>query len=219
MPDLAARLAALEAAGLRRRLAVPQGLDLTSNDVLGLSRHPEVRDALVRALAELPHGGGASRLLTGQHEAWAALERRFAAWQGAEAALYFPTGYAANTGLLSSLPAPGDLVVCDALIHASLIDGVRLSKAEKVVVPHQDLAAAEAALARRGDRDAWVVVESVYSMDGDRTDLAAWSDLCERHGASLIVDEAHATGLFGPGGRGLAAELDRRPFATVHTCS
>ena len=130
-----------------RRPRPAVGRDLTSNDVLGLSRHPAVREALLRALHDgLPHGAGASRLLTGDHPAWTALEARVAAWQGAAAALYLGSGWAANTGLLGALLEPGDLVVSDAQNHASLIDGVRLGKAERAIVPHGDLAAAERAL-------------------------------------------------------------------------
>ena len=221
MPDLAERLAALDAAGLRRHLVPPAGRDLTSNDLLGLSTHPAVRDALVGALHDgVPHGGGASRLLRGHHPAWATWEETFAAWQGAPAALSFSTGWAANTGLLSCLPAPGDLVVSDALNHASLIDGIRLSGARRAIVPHGDLDGAAEALAAPRDGDAWVVIESVYSMDGDAADLRGWAALCDRFGAHLIVDEAHATGLYGPTGEGrvVAEGLRDAVFATVHTC-
>ncbi|MCB9665786.1 MAG: 8-amino-7-oxononanoate synthase [Alphaproteobacteria bacterium] len=221
MAELPARLAALEAAGLRRRLTKVQGVDLTSNDVLGLSTHPAIRAALVEAL-ELgtPHGAGASRLLRGNHPAWEAAEDRFARWQGTEAALAHATGFAANSGLLASLPEPGDVVISDALNHASLIDGLRLAKAEVVIVPHGDLDAAASALAARASRRAWVVLESVYSMDGDTPDLVAWAELCATHGARLVVDEAHATGLFGPTGQGRVVEEDLREgvFATIHTC-
>lgn len=219
MSDLAERLAALEAKGLRRHLRPPEGVDLTGNDTLGLSSHPALRDALRGALdAGLPHGGTGSRLLSGNHPAWEATEARFAAWQGREAALYFATGYAANVGLLSTLPRAGEVVVSDALNHASIIDGLRLGRAERRVVPHLDLDAIDRALPTEGQ--GWVVVESVWSMEGELTPLAALAELCADRGARLIVDEAHATGLFGPEGQGLVAALglQERVFASVHTC-
>lgn len=206
--------------GLRRTLRPVSGVDLTSNDVLGLASDPTVRDAMVDALREgLPHGSGASRLLTGDHAAWHALEARVADWQGAEAALFMPSGWAANTGLVQALVEPGDLVVSDALNHASLVDGVRLTHAERRIVPHGDLAAVGAALAAPRTGRAWVLVESLYSMDGDAPDLAAWSEVCDRHDAALIVDEAHATGLFGPEGQGRVVEagLRNRVLLSVHT--
>ncbi len=218
-PALDARLAALDAAGLRRTPRAPVGRDLTTNDVLGLSRDPAVREALIQALAfGVPHGGAASRLLRGDHPAWTGWEEAVAAWQGAPAARAFSTGYAANVGLMACLPEPGDLVVSDALNHASLIDGLRLSRAQRAIVPHGDLDAAAAALARH-DGPAWIVVESVYSMDGDRSDLAGWADLADRTGARLIVDEAHATGLYGPEGQGRVVAMGLRDavFASVHT--
>jgi 8-amino-7-oxononanoate synthase len=221
MRDFAARLAELDAAGLLRTLRPAAGRDLTSNDVLGLSRHPRVRAALADALArERHHGAGASRLLGGAVEAWAAVEGEVAAWQGAEASLAFTSGYAANTGLLGALLEPGDLVVSDARNHASLIDGVRLGRAERVVVPHGDVDAADRALTAHPDGARWIVVESLYGMDGDLADLDAWAELALRHDAGLIVDEAHATGLYGPQGQGRAHALRARLGArlvTVHT--
>lgn len=211
-------LALLEAQDLRRRLLAPHGVDLSSNDYLGLADHPDVRAALAAALADLPTGSAGSRLLSGQHPAWAAWEERFAAWQGAEAALTFGSGFAANTGVVTALVGPGDLVVSDALNHASLIDGVRLSGARREIVPHNDPAAVDAALAQGGWRRALVVVESVYSMDGDEAPLAALAELCARRGAMLMVDEAHATGLFGPEGQGRAHGLREHITATVHPC-
>lgn len=220
MPDLATRRDALRRQGLWREPRPPELRDLTSNDVLDLSTHRAVRDALQRALREgVPHGAGASRLLRGDHPAWLDWEDTFARWQGAPAARAFATGYAANVGLLGCLPEPGDLVVSDALNHASLIDGIRLSRAHKHIVPHGDVEAAERAIqAHRGT--CWVVVESVYSMGGDTPDLLAWAELCARNGAHLIVDEAHATGLYGPQGQGRVVELGLRDavFASVHTC-
>jgi 8-amino-7-oxononanoate synthase len=218
--ELAARLADLDARGLRRRLTPPRGRDLTSNDYLGLAHHPAVRLALIEALqAGLPTGGTGSRLLSGEHEAWAGLEARFAAWQGAEAALFHATGFAANTGLLPAVVQPGDRVLSDALNHASLIDGLRLCRgAELRVLPHLDLQAVARALAEPHPGVTWLVVESVYSMDGDHADLPALAALVRQHGARWIVDEAHATGLYGPTGAGRIEQEGVRDavFASVH---
>lgn len=212
----------LEARNQRRRLELLPGIDLSSNDYLGLARDPRLREAVARALLEgSTFGSTGSRLLSGNCGAWMNLEEEFAHFAGTEAALYFTSGYLANVGLLASLIRPEDIVFSDAANHASLIDGIRLSKARKVVFPHLDLTFLEDALLRApaaGER--FVVVESVFSMEGDRAPLGALADLTERYGASLIVDEAHATGVFGPQGRGLVAEagLERRVLAAVHTC-
>lgn len=217
MKALSERLQALESEDRRRQLFLSEGVPLTDNDVLGLASRPEVAAALVGALQRgLPTGGRGSRLLGGNHPDWEALEARVARWQGREAALYFSTGYAANVGLLACLPEPGELIVSDSLNHASLIDGARLSRARRVVVPHGDVAAA----ARAIDGPAYVVVESVYSMDGDLAPLEDYAALCQRTGARLIVDEAHATGLYGVEGQGRVAALGLQEavFASVHPC-
>jgi len=217
MIDLGRALAEWANAGLTRTTRPARGVDFSSNDYLGLAQHPAVAAALQQALGGERTGGTGSRLLSGSPGAWQALEARFAAWQGAPAALFFSTGYAANVGLLSALLGPDDLVITDQLNHASIIDGIRLARAQKVIVPHLDLNAIESALQSAGRR-CWVVVESIYSMDGDGYDLVALFAICERYGARLIVDEAHATGLYGPSGQGRAAAAGVRPFATVHPC-
>lgn len=190
---------------------------MSSNDYLGLASDLTVRNALRGALAELPHGSGGSRLLSGHHRAFSALEARVADWQGTEAALFYGAGFAANQGLLGSVLEAGDLVVSDALNHASLIDGIRLTKAERRIVPHLDLEAYDRAI--EPGRFTWVLVESVYSMDGDLAPLEELADLCIRRGAALIVDEAHATGLYGPTGAGRIEDCGIRDtvFASVHT--
>ena len=179
-----------------------------SNDYLGLAAAPP---------PEAPAGSGASRLIAGERDQHRDLERALATWFDAEDALVFSSGYAANVGVLAALARPGDLVVSDALNHASLIDGARLSRARVAVVPHLDLAAVDAALRGREQGRAWVVVESYYSMDADGPDLAALRALCDAHGAALVVDEAHAIGVLGPGGRGRAAEAGVRPDVLVGT--
>jgi biotin synthase len=213
-------LAALEHRSQRRRLQLPEGEDFCSNDYLGLAQAPEIRAALAQALAQgIALGSTGSRLVRGNHPAFAAAETDFAAWQGTEAALLFSSGYAAGVGLLTALLGPRDVVFSDARNHASLIDGLRWSAARKVVVPHNDVAALAAALGRaRAPRGArrWVVVESLYSMEGDFAPLAAIAEACAAAGAHLIVDEAHATGLFGPEGAGRVAEAIAASPALAH---
>lgn len=218
-------LNALEAARRLRSLAAagssPPGIDLMSNDYLGLSRRAELREAVLQSLAagERTASGG-SRLLSGNAPAWEALEEEFAAFAGTEAALFFTSGYAANVGLLSALLRPEDAVFSDALNHASLIDGIRLSRARKVIFPHLDLAELDRRLGETKSAEKFIVVESVFSMDGDLAPLPELAALAARHGASLIVDEAHALGVFGPDGRGLAAAagLSRSLLAAVFPC-
>jgi 8-amino-7-oxononanoate synthase len=160
--------------------------------------------------------------LSGHEEVWTLLEHDFARWVGADAALYFTSGYAANMGLLSALLRPEDVVFSDSANHASLIDGIRLAKCRRVIFPHLDLNFLESELRRyasvAGARA--IVVESIFSMEGDRAPLADLAALAERYGAELIVDEAHAIGVRGPRGNGCVAEagLSARVLATVHTC-
>jgi 8-amino-7-oxononanoate synthase len=189
-------------------------LDLCSNDYLGYAAEPWPEQAEQPS----PGGAGAARLVSGNHEAHVDAEATLAAWLGAEAALLFSSGYAANVGVVSALARPGDLVVSDALNHASIIDGCRLSGATIRVVPHRDTAAVEAALACAGQaRRRWVVTESYFSMDGDSPDLPALRAITHRHDAALVVDEAHALGVFGPRGTGLCAAMGIRPDVLVGT--
>jgi 8-amino-7-oxononanoate synthase len=216
-------LRALEQQHQRRSLAEIHGIDFCSNDYLGLAEHPALREAVARAVEKSTRvGGTASRLLSGQTEGWSRLEDQFAQFAETEAALFFGSGYAANLGLLSALVGPDDVVYSDMLNHASLIDGMRLSGARKVIYPHLDLSALESSL--RQDAGApWrriIITESVFSMNGDVAPLQEMASLAERFGAAMIVDEAHATGVQGQGGRGLAAEAGILPhvLATIHTC-
>jgi 8-amino-7-oxononanoate synthase len=219
---LSRELRELESRNQLRRLDLVPGTDLSSNDYLGLARDPRLQEALARALAGNPPAGSTgSRLLSGNSAAWMNLEEEFARFAGTEGALLFTSGYAANIGLLSSLLRPGDTVFSDAANHASIIDGIRLSKARRTIFPHLDLDYLEDALRRaRDEGERFIVVESVFSMEGDRAPLEALAELAERYGADLMVDEAHSTGVFGPEGRGLvaAAGLERRVLAVVHTC-
>jgi 8-amino-7-oxononanoate synthase len=216
---LAADLDGLRAAGLLRRMRPGRGIDLVSNDYLGLAGHPHVREAMRSALAAGPVGAGGSRLLRGHHAAFERLEERLASFCGTGAALLFATGYAANVGLLQTLVGRDDVVLSDEHNHASLIDGIRLSGARKRIYRHNDLGALEEALSQPRQCNAFVVTESVFSMDGDLTPLAEIVALAESRGALVIVDEAHATGLYGPTGAGRVEELGlrERVLATVHT--
>ena len=219
-----ADLAGLAERARLRRLAPRTGVDFASNDYLGLADSPRLRAAVARALEEgVPVGSGGSRLLRGNHPEHEALEAEAAAFFGAEAALYFPTGFAANAALLATLPQRGDLVVHDALVHASAHDGMRLGRADRVAAAHNDGQAFDEAIRdwRRagGTGTAWIAVESLYSMEGDRAPLADLAAVADRHDAMLLVDEAHATGVWGKGGRGLSAGLEGRSnVVTLHTC-
>ncbi len=216
---LAATLLELRAAGLLRQMHLPNGIDLVSNDYLGLAGHPHLVDTMRAALEDLPAGSGGSRLLRGHHDIFDRIEERLAVFSGAEAALLFGSGYAANIGLLQAIVSTDDLLVSDERNHASLIDGIRLTKARTIVYPHQDLGALETALREPRSGRAIVITESVFSMDGDLTPLRELSEIAERHGAVLVVDEAHATGLYGVRGSGRVEELElrERVIATIHT--
>jgi 8-amino-7-oxononanoate synthase len=207
---LDADIARLEHEGLLRLRPDPwRGRpSFCSNDYLGLSAR---RGHWGRA------GAGASRLVTGETDAHRSLEGFIAEWLSSPAVLAFSSGYATNVGLLSALVRPEDIVISDALNHASIIDGIRLSRAEVRVTPHIDVDAIEGELARVKGRRAFVVVESYYSMDADTPDLARLRSLTLEHDAVLIVDEAHALGILGPEGRGLSAAANITPDALVGT--
>jgi 8-amino-7-oxononanoate synthase len=218
--DLERALAELSSLGLLRVAPGPEGapterarVRLCSNDYLGLASLP-----LEAASREVPAGAGASRLVSGDGPWHREAERALAAWVGLPAALLFTSGYAANVGALSALAMRGDLVISDALNHASIIDGCRLSGADVAVVPHADTAAVREALVRgRGHARRFVVTESYFSMDGDSPDLSALRELTLEHDAALVLDEAHALGVLGPEGRGLAAAAGVVPDVLVGT--
>ena len=219
-----AALDGLAASSRLRSLAPRQGLDFTSNDYLGLAASPRLRQAVAAALARgTPVGAGGSRLLRGNAPEHEALEARAAAFFRTEQTLFFGSGYVANYALLSTLPQSGDLLILDALVHASAHEGARAGRAQFVKATHNDAGAFEDAV--RAFRDGggrgrvWLAVESLYSMDGDRAPLAELVAVAERHDAMLLIDEAHATGVYGPDGRGLAAALEgRENVIALHTC-
>ena len=201
-----------------------EGADFSSNDYLGLSRDPVIAAVIADAIARgVPVGAGGSRLLRGNAPEHVALEDQAARFFGAEAALYMANGFAANLAILSTLPRPGDLIVADELAHASMHDGIRQSKARAVFVAHNDAQAFDDAIARwrsdGGTGTPWIVAETLYSMDGDIAPVDALSQIARRHEGMLLFDEAHATGVYGADGRGLAAHLEgAENLLTLHTC-
>ncbi|MEM7248006.1 MAG: dethiobiotin synthase [Acidobacteriota bacterium] len=211
--ELADELTRWEQAGRRRRLppvsetpTLPH--DFVSNDLLGLSRHPRVIEASRAALAEHGAGAGAASLLGGRSSWHDRAESDAARWLGTEAALLFPSGYQANVGVVGALAGRGDVVVSDRLVHASLIDAARLSRARVLVHDHLDLEHLERRLRQaEGARRRLVLTEGVFSMDGDLAPLRELHSLCVQHDAWLIVDEAHAVGVLGPGGAGAWSAL------------
>ncbi|OBK92658.1 8-amino-7-oxononanoate synthase [Mycobacterium asiaticum] len=197
-------------AGLRRSLrprpAVATELDLASNDYLGLSQHPEVIEGGVQALRVWGAGATGSRLVTGDTELHQQFEAEIAEYVGAATGLVFSSGYTANLGAVVSLTGAGSLLVSDAYSHASLVDACRLSRARVVVTPNRDVGAVETALAARAEERAVVITDSVFSADGALAPLRELHEVCRRHRALLIVDEAHGLGVRG-GGRGLLHEV------------
>ncbi len=224
LSSYAATLGRLQGKARLRSLSPRQGVDFTSNDFLALANAPRLKDAVRCAMERgVPVGATGSRLLRGNHQEHEALEAEAAEFFGAERVLYFGSGYAANSALFSTLPQRGDLIVHDALIHASVHEGIAGSKSTAVGAPHNDADAFDDAIERwrkKGGRGhPWIAVESLYSMDGDRAPLSALADVADRHNGFLVIDEAHATGVFGNGGKGLAADLEGRENVIVlHTC-
>jgi 8-amino-7-oxononanoate synthase len=208
---LEAHAEARREAGLRRALrprpAVATELDLASNDYLGLSQHAQVIEGGVDALRTWGAGATGSRLVTGNTSLHEELESTLAEFVGAAAGLVFSSGYTANLGAVVGLSGPGSLLVSDALSHASLVDACRLSRARVLVTPHRDIDAVETALAARDEERAVVITESVFSTDGALAPVRQLHEVCRRHRALLVVDEAHGLGVRGIGGRGLLHEL------------
>jgi 8-amino-7-oxononanoate synthase len=230
----------LRAAGRYRSLRPPAGIDFTSNDYLGYARErraesrepsvagvqstnaPQARDAYATQLVET---GASSRLLRGDHLIWHEVESALAEWHSADAALMMTSGYGANEGLLSTVIEPGDWVATDEFVHASIIDGLRLCRPQRFRFRHNNLQHLEEGLvaARRqrpeSSRQLFIITESLFSMDGDLAPLPELTDLAERFGVHLIVDEAHSTGCYGPSGSGCvdALGLRNRVLATIHT--
>jgi 8-amino-7-oxononanoate synthase len=206
------RRAAIESAGLLRTLSAPSGIDLSSNDYLNLATHPEVVRRFLEGVRREGCGSTGSRLLRGQRAAFDAIERRFARFKGTERALLFSSAYLANLAVMATLVEPADTVFSDEANHASLIDGIRLSRARAVVFPHNDVSRLrelmQTACGVRPGRVQFVVVESLFSMEGDTAPLGEYRALCRSTGATLVVDEAHAVGVHGPAGAGLLGTVE-----------
>ncbi|KQU86262.1 8-amino-7-oxononanoate synthase [Mesorhizobium sp. Root102] len=207
-----------------RTLSPRAGLDFSSNDYLGLAASKRLGDAVAAAIARgTPVGATGSRLLRGNAPEHEALEADAAVFFGAERALFFGSGYIANFALLTALPQKGDLLVLDELAHASMHEGAQAGRAQFVLTAHNDINAVEDAITRwraeGGMGRVWIAVESLYSMDGDRAPMESLMALADRHEAFIVVDEAHATGVWGPDGRGLAAAFEGRDnIIALHTC-
>jgi 8-amino-7-oxononanoate synthase len=186
-------------------------VNFASNDYLGLSQHPRVRNAAIQAVHQFGLGSGASRLLTGTLRPHTTLEEQLATFKATEAAISFSSGYAAAVGTITTIVEKSDVIVLDKLAHACLIDGARLSGAHLRIVPHNDLSRLAEILqwarSHRPSNKIWIITESLFSMDGDYSPLRELVELKEQFGANLFLDEAHATGVTGPAGKGLAAHL------------
>lgn len=217
LDELEGKLAELEEQGLLlhpRTLEGPTGararfdgrdvINLASNNYLGLANHPRVNEAAAKAALELGAGSGAVRTIAGSMSMHLELERRFAAFKHAEAALMFQSGFTANAGTVAAILDKEDVIVSDQLNHASIIDGARLSRAEIKVFPHKDAEAAGALLAEtaRPGRRQLLITDGIFSMDGDIAPLPDLVEVAERHGAIMMIDDAHATGVLGAGGAG-----------------
>jgi glycine C-acetyltransferase len=188
-------------------------INLASNNYLGLAAHPKLKEAAEKAAAEYGAGSGAVRTIAGTMTLHRELERRFAAFKGAEAALMFQSGFTSNAGTVAAILSPEDVIVSDQLNHASIIDGARLSRAEIKVFPHKDAEAADRVLTEtaKDGRRQLLITDGVFSMDGDIAPMADLVDVADRHGAIMMVDDAHASGVLGPGGKGTVAHFGIDP--------
>jgi len=221
MRDFSAELESLKGKGRYRSLRLPRGIDLSSNDYLGLSDHPDLRQTAIEALENgIEIGATGSRLLRGHRDAHAELEAFAAQHFDVPKTLFFANGFQANYALITTLIGRHDIAIFDALCHASMRDGLHAAHCDTIKVRHNDLDDFEAALKkpRRAGGQAWVLIESVYSMDGDVAPVAELLELCERHDAIAIVDEAHGTGVFGATGRGVTEDLPHDRMISLHTC-
>ena len=210
----------LEADGLRRTLQPPSGIDLSSNDYLGLAVHPVVKKQMAEAAINEGAGSTGSRLLRGNRESFTRVERRFAEFKRAESSLYFGSGYAANLGVLSTFIERHDIVFSDEQNHASIIDGIRLSRAKRTKFPHCDVdRVANLLRSAPADVQKFLVTESLFSMDGDFAPLAEYAELCRETGTELLVDEAHAVGIYGRNGTGYVEHTGTEDavFLTINT--
>ncbi len=216
------RIQVLKTRSRHRTLSLPTGIDFTSNDYLGLAAHPALREAAAAAMAKDGlAGAGGSRLLRGHHEAHERLETFAAEFFSAERALFFNSGFDANLALFGTLPSRHDAVVFDEAIHASAKEGMHAAPAKRYRARHNEAQSFEDEIKRarrQGAKQIFIAVESVYSMDGDLAPLTALDEIARRHEATLVVDEAHATGAFGASGRGAGEGLHGAHWISLHTC-
>jgi 8-amino-7-oxononanoate synthase len=228
--DLDSEILTLREKGLYRRMPQASGipgrminidgrsvLNFSSNNYLGLAAHPHVVEAFSKAVRTYGVGSTGSRLIAGNTQSHRQLEEFIANWKETEASLVFGSGYQANLGILTTLTDKNDLIISDELNHASIIDGCRLSKAKISIYRHLDLNSALDALKQPGFRRKLLITESVFSMDGDHAPLKELLNLCREHDAFMVVDEAHATGIYGPSGQGLCSELGTSPDVQMGT--
>lgn len=206
--------------GLKRTLVSPKGIDLSSNDYLGLAKDERIKHALIEGIKREGVGSTGSRLLRGERDCFREVEKQFAAWKGTENSLYFATGYQANIGLMQTFLESEDVVFSDELNHASLIDGIGLSKCKKVIFSHFDTKNLEKLINEtdcKGQK--FLVTESLFSMDGDIAPLKKYAEICRKTNTNLIVDEAHSVGLYGKRGSGLIEEfgIEKDIFLSINT--
>lgn len=214
------RLAEIESKGLKRKLTSPIGIDFSSNDYLGLATDQHLKIAMIEAVEREGIGSTASRLLRGERDCFRKVEKKFAEWKGTENSLYFSSGYQANIGIMQTFLEKDDVVFSDELNHASLIDGIRLAKCKKKIFKHFDVEQVEKLLTQtkcKGQK--FLVTESLFSMDGDIAPLQKYAEICRKTNTNLIVDEAHAVGLYGEKGSGLIEEfgIEKDVFLSINT--
>ncbi len=207
----------------QRTLSLPSGIDFTSNDYLALANSPRIKMAIMTAMENgVAVGAGGSRLLRGNHDVFAKLETEAAAFFHSEKALYFSCGYSANMALFATLPQRADIVFHDEYVHASILDGIAAGRAQACAIRHNDVEQFSTAIQQwrkmGGTGRPWIAVESIYSMDGDRAPLTELYQLAQEYDGFLVIDEAHATGVFGDKGRGLACFPNQDNVIVLHTC-
>jgi 8-amino-7-oxononanoate synthase len=205
---ISGRLRHINAKGLKRKLAPPHGIDLSSNDYLCLANDERLKNAMIEGVRREGVGSTGSRLLRGQRDCFREAEKQFAKWKNTGRALYFNSGYQANIGVLQTFLESADVVFSDEFNHASLIDGIRLSRCRKIIFRHLDVENLEKLLQETEcEGHKFLVTESLFSMDGDVAPLNKYAEICRRTGTNLIVDESHAVGIYGETGSGLIEEF------------
>ncbi len=214
------RLNEIESKGLKRQLSSPKGIDLSSNDYLGLAKDECLKNAMIEAVKREGVGSTASRLLRGERDCFREVEQKFADWKGTENSLYFSSGYQANIGIMQTFLEKDDVIFSDELNHASLIDGIRLAKCRKELFKHFDVEEVKKLLNEtecKGQK--FLVTESLFSMDGDIAPLKEYAEICRRTNTNLIIDEAHSVGLYGKKGSGLIEEfgIGKDVFLSINT--